>query len=56
MSAELLALIEARKVHELDELQIRGEYKFNLARDGEVSFIGFDYANQRWIEHVWVRA
>lgn len=47
------ALIEAQNVAALDALQIRGGWQFNLAREGEGSFVGYDYCAQRWIEHVW---
>lgn len=57
MTTELILLIESRKVDELDEHQIRGEWEMNLAADGllDMSFTGYDYAHQRWISHEWVR-
>ena len=53
MELDILRLIEAQALDALDAVQIRGHAEYGTPRAGEWSYTGYDYANQRWIEHTW---
>jgi hypothetical protein len=50
LDPHIQGLIEERDARTLDVHQIRGEW--TRAR-GAWRFVGYDYAEQVWIEHTW---